>query len=405
MAYITTGLTNGGVTAHYKFSYDQALAAPSGPEPARTNAVIAACEADYNLMHGWFGGGVSVTGMSVQVTTQSNGAGWSGSASSSTIQLKAQGAKLQQQLRLSALPHYRRGRRDLHDGAEHRLVPGLERRQQGRRPVALPQRTVPGREWLPRTRHGRRLRRRRPLAQFVRGRTSSTMPRTTTATTPRTAAPRSSSITCSRNSATASTRSSARAPRPWPASTGTSPATTRIRSRCSRELWISGSRRRPPRRWPDPISTTPTRCSMSPIPASGAREAVPTTVDRRRPEPLPQQMAGARARQNLRLSDIEVTTLNGQTALSGIWEEGTDGYYLWVDADTPHFIAKWRRSPSRIVALSASAITTVCGPGRGAAGSDGYYLWVDADQAQFPRQVAGSSPERTCDLSTSTPTS
>ena len=92
MAYITTGLTNGGVTAHYKFSYDQALAAPSGPEPARTNAVIAACEADYNLMHGWFGGGVSVTGMSVQVTTQSNGAGWSGSASSSTIQLKAQGA-------------------------------------------------------------------------------------------------------------------------------------------------------------------------------------------------------------------------------------------------------------------------------------------------------------------------
>ncbi len=92
MAYITTGLTNGGVTTHYKFSYDQALAAPAGPEPARTNAVIAACEADYNLMHGWFGGGVSVTGMSVQVTTQSNGASWNGSASSSTIQLKAQGA-------------------------------------------------------------------------------------------------------------------------------------------------------------------------------------------------------------------------------------------------------------------------------------------------------------------------
>jgi len=69
MAYITTGLTNGGVTTHYKFSYDKSLAAPAGPEPARTNAVIAACEADYNLMHGWFGGGVSVTGMSVQVTS------------------------------------------------------------------------------------------------------------------------------------------------------------------------------------------------------------------------------------------------------------------------------------------------------------------------------------------------
>ncbi len=92
MAFITTGLTNGGVTTHYNFSYDDSLAAPAGPEPARTNAVIAACESDYNLMSGWFGGGITVTGMTVQVTTQSNGAGWSGSATSSTIQLKAQGA-------------------------------------------------------------------------------------------------------------------------------------------------------------------------------------------------------------------------------------------------------------------------------------------------------------------------
>jgi len=92
MAYVTTGLTSGGVTAHYKFSYDEALGGPGGSEPARTNAVIAACETDYNLMSGWFGGGLTVTGMTVQVTTQSNGASWNGSASSSTIQLKAQGA-------------------------------------------------------------------------------------------------------------------------------------------------------------------------------------------------------------------------------------------------------------------------------------------------------------------------
>lgn len=92
MAYITTGLTNGGVTTHYKFSYDEALSGPRGPEPARTNAVIAACETDYNLMSEWFGGSLTVTGMTVQVTTQSNGASWNGSSSSSTIQLKAQGA-------------------------------------------------------------------------------------------------------------------------------------------------------------------------------------------------------------------------------------------------------------------------------------------------------------------------
>src|SRR6516225_8190529 len=58
MALTTTGLTNGGVTAHYNFQYDNSLAPPSnpsGPEPARTNAVIAACENDFNLMVGWFG--------------------------------------------------------------------------------------------------------------------------------------------------------------------------------------------------------------------------------------------------------------------------------------------------------------------------------------------------------------
>lgn len=96
MAFITTGLTNGGVTTHYTFSYDEALqqtaANPTGSEPARTNAVIASCEADYNLMSGWFGGNLTVTGMKVQVTTGSNGASWNGSSTNSTIQLKPGGA-------------------------------------------------------------------------------------------------------------------------------------------------------------------------------------------------------------------------------------------------------------------------------------------------------------------------
>ena len=102
MVLITTGLTKNamgqeGVTTHYNFSYDDSFANsatnPSGPEPARTNAVIAACENDYNLMSGWFGGGINVTGMTIQVTAQNGiGAGWNGSTSSSTIQLKdAQG--------------------------------------------------------------------------------------------------------------------------------------------------------------------------------------------------------------------------------------------------------------------------------------------------------------------------
>lgn len=55
MTFITTGLTNGGATTHYRFQYDDSLAGAGGPEPARTNAVIAACENDFNLMSGWFG--------------------------------------------------------------------------------------------------------------------------------------------------------------------------------------------------------------------------------------------------------------------------------------------------------------------------------------------------------------
>lgn len=56
--YTTKGLTDHGlgvgITKHYAFSYDATLAA-SGVEPARTNAVIAACESDFTLMSGWFG--------------------------------------------------------------------------------------------------------------------------------------------------------------------------------------------------------------------------------------------------------------------------------------------------------------------------------------------------------------
>jgi hypothetical protein len=53
---VTTGLTGGGVTAHYTFAYDESLAGPGGPEPARTNTVIANCESDYAWMQTQFAG-------------------------------------------------------------------------------------------------------------------------------------------------------------------------------------------------------------------------------------------------------------------------------------------------------------------------------------------------------------
>ena len=62
MAFVSTGLTRNeqgkrGVTAHYEFRYNNADGSqvnPVGPEPARTNAVIANCENDFNLISNWF---------------------------------------------------------------------------------------------------------------------------------------------------------------------------------------------------------------------------------------------------------------------------------------------------------------------------------------------------------------
>ena len=89
--YLTDGLSNGGVTTHYTFSYNENLKSPAGPEPARLNSVMQACETDYGLTSGWFGS-TGVTGMKVQVTPRSNGAHWFGSSGSSTVRLYPGGA-------------------------------------------------------------------------------------------------------------------------------------------------------------------------------------------------------------------------------------------------------------------------------------------------------------------------
>lgn len=92
MAQITTGLV-GNPTTHYSFSYDSSLQRtalnPTGPEPARTNALIGACEGDFNWMSGLFGNppldyGIPCT---VQVTQNSGGAGWSLGAGKLTVTL------------------------------------------------------------------------------------------------------------------------------------------------------------------------------------------------------------------------------------------------------------------------------------------------------------------------------
>lgn len=79
---ITTGLTAGGLTAHYQFSYDQVLGGPGGVEPARTNAVIAQIEADFAWMQAQFAGVDITNGITPPILTYITalgGPGFSGS--------------------------------------------------------------------------------------------------------------------------------------------------------------------------------------------------------------------------------------------------------------------------------------------------------------------------------------
>jgi hypothetical protein len=84
MALTSAGLLNGGLSGngHYRFQYDDSLSPPinpTGPEPARTQAVMNACEADFNLMSGWFANTALDVGfpIPVNVTQFGGGASWS----------------------------------------------------------------------------------------------------------------------------------------------------------------------------------------------------------------------------------------------------------------------------------------------------------------------------------------
>ncbi len=82
MAFITTGLNNGGQTTHYQIQYDDQLDAAVGK--AVGNALVAAAEGDFATMTAWFGGQASPftsTRMTVNIqsgftSTGGTGASW-----------------------------------------------------------------------------------------------------------------------------------------------------------------------------------------------------------------------------------------------------------------------------------------------------------------------------------------
>jgi hypothetical protein len=86
MAFVTTGLTHGGLTTHFQIKYHNSLSTADGKHLA--NALIAVCETDYKLMSDWFGGIAVAVPITVQIDkTLTDGATWKGEWEDSTVTL------------------------------------------------------------------------------------------------------------------------------------------------------------------------------------------------------------------------------------------------------------------------------------------------------------------------------
>lgn len=383
MAYTTAGLTNGGVTTHYKFSYDSALGGPGGVEPARTNAVIAACEGDYNLMKGWFGGGVSVTGMSVEVTTQSNGASWSGSASSSTIQLKAQGASysnnpaylryliIAEVVEIFMMAQNIGWFQGSNEGSKgeglSRFLSGQFLALNGFLGVGMDADYAVADLWLNSSRQ-----------DFVNNAPDDNGYDATNGCTTLFIYYLFTQLGYSINQIVAAGSSTLAGV--YKNLTGDSSNPFPLFSSIL-ALWYPSETSSAV---PGPNLDNP--WPLVAISYTGVWRAgtgpyyLWVNADQSSFMTKWQQLAA----QNLRLVDIEVSTMpNGQVLWSGIWEPGTDAYYLWVDADTSHFVAKWQQLAAQNLRLVSFAHYKGLWAGVWRSGTDGYYLWVDANESSF----------------------
>jgi len=382
MVFVTTGLTNGGVTAHYQFSYDKALGGSGGQEPTRTNAVIAACETDYNLMSGWFGGGLTVTGMAVQVTTQSNGASWSGTSTSSTIQLKAQGesysnnpaylrylliAEVTEIFMMTQNKGWFQGSNEGSKGEGlSRFLSGQFLVNNGFLGVGIDADYAVADLWLNSARQ-----------DFVNNAPDDNGYNATNGCTTlfiyylfhqlgysvnqivgaagATLAAVYKNLTSDPNdpfplfkrmlgtqfpSQTGSAVPGPNFDDPWPLGDVAWSGVWRSGNR-PYYLWIHASQSEFVAKW--------------------------------------QTLAA----QNMRLTDIDVSTVNGQQLWSGIWEDGTDAYYLWYNADQAGFLSKWSQLSAQNLRLVSIKNYNGTYAGVWRAGTDGYYLWVNADDANF----------------------
>lgn len=89
------------------------------------------------------------------------------------------------------------------------------------------------------------------------------------------------------------------------------------------------------------------------------------------------------ANQGLRLTDFDVTMVNGGQLWSGVWESGTDPYGLWINSDQAGFLAKWNEWASQGLRLVSIKNYNGLWAGAWRGGNDGYGLWINADEASF----------------------
>jgi hypothetical protein len=93
------------------------------------------------------------------------------------------------------------------------------------------------------------------------------------------------------------------------------------------------------------------------------------------------------AQQNLRLVDMKITREAGVERFHGVWRQGTGGYYLWVNANQANFVAKWQELAAkglRLVDIEVQNINgTLLYSGVWLPGTDAYYLWINADWNSF----------------------
>lgn len=95
----------------------------------------------------------------------------------------------------------------------------------------------------------------------------------------------------------------------------------------------------------------------------------------------------ALGQQNLRLVDLKITREGGVERFHGVWRQGTGGYYLWVNASQADFVAKWQSLAAqglRLVDLEVQNVNgTLLYSGVWLPGTDAYYLWLNADWNSF----------------------